>query len=582
MPAPRKVDFYGLPRPVQDRFAAATRRSAPPAPLLYARASRTVAWAYLGGSGVLILVAGIVLRLGWGDVNSAFALHGVKMLALDVVLLAGAAYGVAHALGILRALDSLPWRAGRYLFPGIVVDASGPILDVWSVGEAEAIEPLTGNEAGLAFRMRDGSRVIVPASSREQAVKADAALGSLRNDLARAIAEEDPQVLAELDPLHDRAMSSPIGPTASMKRVFVVSKRFDWVIAGVAGVLLGLGLGNVRNDMSDDAMYRTIVAAGTVPAYQAYLAQNGRHADDVRDVLLPRAQLRDAEATGTVDAVQIFADAHPSSRIDADITAALRRVMLAALDTAKKAGTVAAIDDLAKKYPNHTIDPEIKAARHSFFAQALDAWKKKGQPDAPTSAFIERLLAWSEAQGPGAPSAEVRFRMKPSKNLDDGDKSIRRGGHFPGLDALPSKYVTLDAMRPREQRVATALAQAFSDAFPPDILSMRAGDPLDPDAPAPSGPPTLVVDYTADWSRANSLIEHPSTVIAGIIFTFDAAFAIADGAPLKIAARAWRPAETWRIKGATMTREDYEQKVYDMVFDTAFDQLQKKLTDTLL
>src|ERR1019366_7171503 len=99
-------------------------------------------------------------------------------------------------------------------------------------------------------------------------VKADAALGSLRNDLAGAIAEEDPQVLAELDPLHDRAMSSPIGPTASMK-------RFDWVIAGVAGVLLGLGLGNVRNDMSDDSMYRTIVAAGTVPAYQAYLAQNG-------------------------------------------------------------------------------------------------------------------------------------------------------------------------------------------------------------------------------------------------------------------------------------------------------------------
>src|ERR1019366_6475997 len=257
--------------------------------------------------------------------------------------------------------------------------------------------------------------------------------GARRNDLARAIAEEDPQVLAELDPLHDRAMSSPIGPTASMKRVFVVSKRFDWVIAGVAGVLLGLGLGNVRNDMSDDAMYRTIVAAGTVPAYQAYLAQNGRHADDVRDVLLPRAQLRDAEATGTVDAVQVFADAHPASRIGADITAALRRVMLAALDTAKKAGTVAPIDDLAKKYPNHTIDPEIKAARHSFFAQALDAWKKKGQPDAPTSAFIERLLAWSEAQGPGAPSAEVRFRMKPSKNLDDGDKSIRRGGHFPGL-----------------------------------------------------------------------------------------------------------------------------------------------------
>src|ERR1019366_4500591 len=156
----------------------------------------------------------------------------------------------------------------------------------------------------------------------------------------------------------------------------------------------------------------------------------------------------------------------------------------------------------------------------------------------------ERILAWSEGQGPGAPAAQIRFRMKPSKTLDDADKSIKRSGHYPAPDALPSKYLTIDAMRPREQRVATALAQAFSDAFPSDILSMRAGDPLDPDAPAPTAVPTLVVDYTADWSRANSLIEHPSTAIAGIIFTFDAAFAIADGAPLKIAARAWRPAET--------------------------------------
>jgi hypothetical protein len=530
---------------------------------------------------VLVVVVVLVLRQGWGDVNSPLALHGVKMIAVDIVLLAGAAYGVTHAMGLLRALDSLPWRAGRYLFPGIVVDASGPVLDVWSVGEAEAIERLTGPEAGLALRMRDGSRVVVPATSSEQAAKADVALGSLRSDLARAIAEEDPQVLAELDPLHDRAMSSPVGPTASMKRVFVVSKRLDWAIAVIAGVLLGLGLANARNDMSDDAMYRSIVAAGTVPAYQAYLAQNGRHSDDVRDVLLPRAQLRDAEAQG-IDAVQAFSDAHPSSRIDGDIAAALRRVMLAGLDGAKKTGTVAAIDDLAKKYPNHTIDPEIKAARHAFFSQALDAWKKKAQPDAATSAFFERLLAWNETQGPGAPSAEIRFRMKPSKTLDDADKSIKRSGHYPAPDALPSKYVTVDAMRPREQRVGGALAQAVSDAFPADILAMRVGDPLDPDAPVPTATPTLVVDYVADWARANSLSEHPPTVLAGILFTFDAAFALPEGAPLKIPVKAWRAPELWRIKSAQMTREDYEQRVYDMTFDTAFDQLQKKLTDALL
>jgi hypothetical protein len=580
MAAPRKVDFYRLPRPVQDRFAAATRRSAPPSPLLYSRAPRTVAWAYLGASAVLALAAAVVLRLGWGDVTSPFALHGAKLLGVDIALLAGAAYGVVHAMGILRALDSLPWRAGTYLFPGCVVDASGPVLDVWSVGDAEAIERVGGADPGLALRMRDGSRVVVAATSAEQAEKADAVLGSLRNELARAIAEEDPQVLAELDPLHDRAMSSPIGPTEAMKRVLVVSKRFDWVIAAAAGVLLGLGLGSSRNAMSDDAMYRSVVAAGTIPQYQLYIAQGGHHADDVRDVLLPRAQLRDAEAQGNVEAVQAFADAHPSSKIDADISASLRRVMLSGLETAKKAGTVSALDAFAQKYPNHTIDPELKAARHLLFAQALDAWKTKSKPDAATSAFMDRLVAWSEAQGP---ASEIRFRMRPSKTLEDADRSIKRSGHYPAADALPSKYVTPDAMRPREQRVAASLVAGFAGAFPADILDVHAGVPLDVDAALPTAKPTLVVEYTVDWGRANSLSEHPPTVLAALLFSFDSTFVLPQGAPLKLSTRALRGAEMWRIKGgATMMREDYEQKVYDAMFDGAFDHAEKKLTDALL
>jgi hypothetical protein len=70
-------------------------------------------------------------------------------------------------------------------------------------------------------------------------------------------------------------------------------------------------------------------------------------------------------------------------------------------------------------------------------------------------------------------------------------------------------------------------------------------------------------------------------LFSGINFFYDATFTVPGGAPLVIKAKSWRGAELWKIKGDGMTREDFEQKVYDAMIDGAFDQLDKKLTDTL-
>ena len=57
----------------------------------------------------------------------------------------------------------------------------------------------------------------------------------------------------------------------------------------------------------------------------------------------------------------------------------------------------------------------------------------------------------------------------------------------------------------------------------------------------------------------------------------------AQAAPLKVTTRALRNPEAWRLHGTdTMSREVLEQKVYDAMFDGAFDQLDKKLNDVLL
>nr|MDP9000141.1 hypothetical protein [Myxococcota bacterium] len=211
MGQPKTIDFYRCLRSVQDRFVAATRRTAPPVPLLFRRAPRTTAWALLAASGVLIVVATLVLVAGWGDIASPLALHRGRMLGVDVVLFSAAAYCFVHATVMLRALEALPYQAGIYLFPASVVDASGPVLRVWPVAESQALEKLP--EPALALRMGDGSRVIVPATSAAEVERAEAALTELGPQMVRAVAEEDADMLAELDPLYQTRISSPISST---------------------------------------------------------------------------------------------------------------------------------------------------------------------------------------------------------------------------------------------------------------------------------------------------------------------------------------------------------------------------------
>lgn len=576
---PNHIDFYRLPRPVQERFAAATHRAAPPAPLLFRPAPRTRVWGLLAGSGLLVLVAALVLRAGWGEVASGLALHGAKMIALDLLLVAAAAYGVVHAMALLRALDALPYLPGTYLFPGCVVEAVGPVLRVWSLGEAEGVEVLTAPSPGLAVTLRGGRRLVIAATSLDEAQRAERSLAARRGDLARAIAEDDPHLMAEMDPLHDSALSSPIGPTERMDYALPTWIRFDWAIALGIGVALGLVLVESRNAMSDEAMFRGAAAAGTAPVYQAYLAQGGKHAGEVRDVLLPRAELATAEATGNVDTVEAFAQAHAASKIQPEIDAALRRLLLVQLDKARKVGTVAALDAFTAKYPRSGLSAELSAARHALYGQALASWKKKSQADASTTAFVERLLSYAEKSGSAA--CEVRFRLMPSKTLDDADEKTRKNPHYPGPDALPSRYLTADALAIREQKVQGDIVQGFAAEFPADVLSMKAAARLEPAAPVPPGVPTLVITYAPEWSHANALSLRPPTVFSGINFSFDASFTLPDGAPLSMKAKSWRGAELWKIKGDGLTREDFEQKVYDSMIDGAFDPIDKKLTSTL-
>jgi hypothetical protein len=89
-----------------------------------------------------------------------------------------------------------------------------------------------------------------------------------------------------------------------------------------------------------------------------------------------------------------------------------------------------------------------------------------------------------------------------------------------------------------------------------------------------------VIDYDPEYSRSNAVSVKPHTVFANLIFMFDTSFTLPDGSPpLKSSLRLWRGAETWRLKGDGLTREEYQQQVYDAMIDGAFDQLEKRILD---
>jgi hypothetical protein len=331
----------------------------------------------------------------------------------------------------------------------------------------------------------------------------------------------------------------------------------------------------MRNASSDERMYRTVVAAANVPMYEQYLQRGGRHSDEVRDVLLARAELYEAQRQGTIEALDAFVHTHADSKIGPEIDAAMRRALLVELDKAKAVGTVAALDEFVRKYPDSHLDTELKSARHKLYVQALGEWKKKVRTDGATSAFVERLLAAAEKVGA---ACEVRFRFKPSKTLEEVDKRIAKHAYYAGPDALPSHYFTPDAMRPREQRVAQALVDGFAAVFPADVFTVHAGDPLAADAPVPTGSPVLVIDYTVEWSNAMTASAKPRTVFAGILFDFEPRFLLPEGAPLQLSLKSWRGPDLWKIKGA-ITLEEFHHKVYDAIIDRAFDELRKKLDD---
>ena len=568
----QEVDFYELSRAVQERFVGCVGGQGQPAPVLSATAGQPrglLTWLGVAAGSVVALL--VLYQVGRGDLDSGLALHGTPFIGGYAFLLATTLVAFLQVFSRLQARQALPFAAGIYLFPSGVVDARTHKLRVFPFSGTPP-PVVSGQNLVLTFPEAMFS-FPVAAGHLEQA---KSVIEEAESRMERARAADDRKTLGLLDPLVDVGVANPFAPKTRMLREVPAWSKFGILIGIAGGALLAPGVWWLRNRSSDEGMLSEANRLRSVAAYQAYLARGGSR-DEVRDVFLPRVELRDAVKQGTVEAVESYMAAHPNSGIQAEVTAALRQAMLIALESVKKAGTVSALNEFGKKHPNKLVDAELRQAIHAVYQSALAKYRKEAAgKDPAVLAFVERLLAVAEKNGP---KVEMRFARKVTRTMEMADTQIKRSPFYMGVVSLPSQYFDEGHARSREETAAKTLAARFAASFPADIVSLEMGAPItDPDAPLPTpSVPTIFIEHSSQVSGPSYLSARPRGVFVGLALVFEASFRLPDNSkPLNF------KLPTWRNPDAKIEKGDgpLEAAVYEAMTTAAFAQFTTKYLST--
>ncbi len=529
----QRLDFFKLSREKQERFIASTRGAAPPAPILVRHGAGGVAPIFAAISAVAILCFVIVLISGFGSLTSSLSVHKAPWLVVYAALLFLIPFGVLMALGLRREGKNLPYKSGWYAFPMTLVDARSKVLRVFSMTDLVSAAPNAGR---FVLTLKGAGAISFPMGGGEAAAGLNQQIETAQANMKHAVASQDDGELVTLDPFYEpkKGWSSPIGPTEPLTDRPPPVKRLAPIIAlGVAAVL-GPLFWFSHNAASEDAMLKTAKAIDTPDAYKQYLALGDRHADDVSRVLLPRAELKDAKAQGTVEAMQAFLAAHQNSAIDQEAQAALHDAYAAELDKAKAVGTVSALAAFAQKYPQHGMPAELARARHALYDAVFEKFKSRAPSSDPVLlGFVVRLLAFVEKNGP---TVRVAISRELSPGLDRADKIL---GDNPLNRGRGTKQVTrwFDGNPPASaDDVVNALAGTFDDVFPKDMLVLAPAPSATEDAIAALKEPSIVIRLRVSWLGAAFYVSNPTMkrAFAGVTLSGDATVSIpGDAKPLR-------------------------------------------------
>ncbi|HTV20279.1 MAG TPA: hypothetical protein VMG12_16455 [Polyangiaceae bacterium] len=539
----KSIEFYDLPRPIQERFVAAAQASLAPAPLAIKLGSRFVGARWFIASLVLLALTVWYAREGFGDLEHPGAIaSGTHMLLYCV----GFALSFACAMRGLTLRDralSLPFARATYLFPVGVVDAMSSSIRIHSLAELSAV---VARADALEITFKDGASFEFPAKDQKQADAAKDAVTESQQRLDEATRTDNVRHLAALDPLCQTNFPSPFSQDVPFKRPTALWAFALLTMALASGAALGFGVWEVRNKLSARRIAETARTLDSTTAYRTYIERGGQ-LPEIIDVLLPRAELGEAKAQGNVAAIEQFMATHPGSKIQGEVDDALRASLLSALDKAKAEGTLAALERFATEHPSHApVSSDVAEARHAVYVAAAERARSMvaGGAKGDAADFIERLVAYAEQHGP---QVVLQFRSYLGKSCEQADKLVRGSSYFAGNGTLPSRYFTPQLMREREALAATPLLAALQQLFSTEIVKLELGTALPspepgerpPPLPEP-GVPTLFIDHRAELSGGQTIAK-PRGMFFGAGITFETSFVIpGDKRELGISVPTWR------------------------------------------
>ncbi len=569
------IDFFKLERSLQDRFVEAANAAVPPKPLAFKpAASGAVVLAWWAASVASALVGLGVLAMGFGSLSSVQALLGTTWIFVLALAIALSVLAALRALARDHEQGSLPYRAGVYVFPIGVVDARTDVLRVHRFPHLKDVE---GAQRKVKFVFDDGARFELDVPDAAHAEQLVSVVEQHRQRVSGHSGPPSSRELAGLDPLADTGFKSPFTPTEPLKKTSPRWLRFAWVPALLAGAALAPVAWYARNLVSEERLYAAARNLGTAEAYTAYLVRGGARSD-VREVLLPQAELRQAIAQSNVAALEPFMADERHRHIRPQAEAALKVALTRELAGVAAKGSLSELQ-LFERSQKHAelVRAELDLRKKELYNKAALAFRAVAQPSTPgLYGFFGRLLFYAQEHGP---EVEIVFR-RGTTDPNETEAALQKSAYYLGPEAMPTRFLRAEEWETREREVGIAIEARLNREFSPDILRfVLKPTVVDDGAELPKVTrPTLFISHRAELSGA-FMSKKPRGVFVGLGLMTRSSFLIpGDAQPLSFKFSSWLSPDmkVWESVGAT------PKDVYQALARESFARLQAKQLSFLL